>query len=72
MYLFQQMLPDLEKQCLHPLFLARASPSDSGSIPITAWHSSKLEFLSILYIRSVPMLPDPIIAHLIFFILNKV
>jgi hypothetical protein len=44
---------------------ARASPSDAGSIPTRAPISSVPELRSTLIIRSVPMLPLPMIAILV-------
>src|SRR5581483_11938018 len=48
-----------------PSSRARASPSDVGSIP-TSQVSSSHSLRSSLYIRSVPMLPEPMIAVFTF------
>ena len=45
-----------------PSLVARASPSDTGSIPTIAAISRTLERRMILIIRSVPILPEPMIA----------
>ena len=44
---------------------ARFSPSDAGSIPTNAAISSVEDVRMILIIRSVPMLPEPMIATLV-------
>src|ERR1700682_952720 len=44
-----------------PASRARASPSEAGSTPTTAT-SSRLGFRRTLYMRSVPMFPDPMIV----------
>jgi hypothetical protein len=44
---------------------ARARPSESGSMPTIAPISSTSECRMTLIIRSVPMLPDPMIATLV-------
>ena len=41
------------------------SPSDSGSIPESKANSISPSFFKILYIKSVPMFPDPKIPTLI-------
>ena len=45
-----------------PMRLARANPSESGSMPTIAPIVSGPSLRRILIIRSVPMLPDPMIA----------
>jgi len=45
---------------------ARASPSESGSMPTMAPISRVSESRSTLIIRSVPMLPEPITATFVF------
>src|SRR6218665_3349296 len=51
---------------LMPISLARFKPSDAGSIP-TIHTGSSTGLRCSLASRSVPMLPGPIRAHLIFF-----
>ena len=45
---------------------AIARPSDCGSMPIRAATSSDSEVRMILIIRSVPILPEPMIATFVF------
>ena len=45
-----------------PIRLARANPSEFGSIPTMATHLSDLLLRMILIMRSVPILPEPIMA----------
>ena len=45
---------------------ARASPSEFGSMPTIAPISRFSDMRMILIIRSVPILPEPMIAHVIF------
>ncbi len=49
-----------------PKRAARARPSDSGSMPTMAPISRVSERRSTLIIRSVPMLPEPMTATLVF------
>src|SRR5258708_32822056 len=47
-----------------PIRLARANPSDEASTPTRAPISSDVDFRKTLIIKSVPMLPDPMMATL--------
>ena len=48
-----------------PMRAARASPSESGSMPTNAAASRLSEVCRILIIRSVPILPEPMMATLV-------
>jgi len=52
-----------------PMRAARARPSELGSMPTIAAISMCLPCRRILIIRSVPMLPDPMIAALSFLLI---
>ena len=54
-----------------PKDCAIANPSDLGSIPITPFKIKDSDVFTIFNIRSVPMFPDPIIAHFVLFIFKK-
>ena len=49
-----------------PSRLALASPSEAGSMPTIAAISSIWDSRITLIMRSVPMLPDPMMATLVF------